>query len=480
MQGNIKVIYEKFLNSPTLNTWLSYSTKALSLFVVLPLILREFSASEISLWYLFATIISLQNLIDIGFKNTFIRFIAYAKGGVESLSLINISSGNDKLEPNTKLIGQIYSSMRFIYLFLLGILFLIISIFGTLSLKIPISKIEDQESAWVAWWIIVFVSCIKLYGNIYANLLDGLNKVALVRRWEALTSIAGIINSIFFLISFKSLLALVIANQLWVVISVFRNKWLCNSVKEEDSIFFTPTWTINKDLFKIIWTPAWRSGVSGIMSNGLNDFVSVLYAQIGNTVQVGSYLLAIRIITQIKEVSMAPFYSKIPYMAQLNSQGRKDELFKISQRGMFLSSLIFCMLSVIVGLFMNHALDIIGSNISFVKNDLWLLIVFAFFIHRLGAMHIQLYSTSNHIISHIADGVSGMIFIFFSYLLIPYLGLYAIPTAMICGYVGFYLWYSAIHSYRYLNVSMIDFEKKASLIPTLFLLLYVTLEIIFR
>mgnify|MGYP006210076807 CR=1 FL=1 len=50
----------KVWNSPTITTWLSYSTRALSLFIVLPLILKKFSEAEIALWYLFATIIAMQ------------------------------------------------------------------------------------------------------------------------------------------------------------------------------------------------------------------------------------------------------------------------------------------------------------------------------------------------------------------------------------------------------------------------------------
>lgn len=478
MQLKKGISIEQIRDSPTLNTWLSYSTKALSLFIVLPLILREFSAEEITLWYLFATIISLQSLVDIGFKNTFIRFIAFAKGGVLKIGTY-ISAPDTNIEESAsahRLIGNIYSSMRVIYLFLVSVLFLLLISAGSLSLKNPISKIADHSQGWIAWSIIVIVSCVRLYGNIYANFLDGLNKVALVRRWEALTSIMGIINSILFLIFYKSLLMLVIANQFWVVISVLRNKWLCSKVDENLFAKIPLSWSVDRGLLKEIWKPAWRSGLSGLMSNGLNDFVSILYAQVGNSQQVGSYLLAIRIITQIKEVSMAPFYSKIPYLAQLFSQGKKSELFKVAQRGMFLSSLIFVIGSISTGVLMNHLLDIIGSKIVFVPKELWLLIVLAFFIHRIGAMHIQIYSTSNHIISHVADGVSGVIFIVVSFLLIKPLGLYAIPIAMLSGYAGFYLWYAAQHSYRFMNTTMIEFEKKAAMIPCFLILLYLLIE----
>ena len=88
MELNKKIVtfIHKCWDSPTLNTWLSYSTKTLSLFIVLPLLLNRFSPSQVALWYLFSTVISLQGLADMGFKFTFIRIIAYGVGGAKDIS----------------------------------------------------------------------------------------------------------------------------------------------------------------------------------------------------------------------------------------------------------------------------------------------------------------------------------------------------------------------------------------------------------
>ena len=52
-------------NSPTLMTWGSFFSRALSLFIVLPLLLTRLRTEEIALWYLFITIISFQKRIFI-------------------------------------------------------------------------------------------------------------------------------------------------------------------------------------------------------------------------------------------------------------------------------------------------------------------------------------------------------------------------------------------------------------------------------
>jgi hypothetical protein len=110
---------------------------------------------------------------------------------------------------------------------------------------------------------------------------------------------------------------------------------------------------------------------------------------------------------------------------------------------------------------------------------MWALLGIAFFVHRFGAMHIQVYLSTNHIISHIADGISGIIYIVVSLVLTHYVGIYAVPCGMLAGYLGFYAWYAAKYSYRSLNIDFWTFEKKTSLIPVFIVVLYFTIAIFY-
>ena len=65
--------------SPTLMTWGSFLTRSLSAVLILPMVLRNFPKEEITLWFMFAQIISLQLLVDMGFTPTFSRLIAHGK-----------------------------------------------------------------------------------------------------------------------------------------------------------------------------------------------------------------------------------------------------------------------------------------------------------------------------------------------------------------------------------------------------------------
>ena len=478
MKKKIVELLKKSRDSPTINTWLSYSTKALSLFVVLPMILSRFSPQNIALWYLFFTVIALQGLADMGFKITFIRIIAYAVGGAKEIPNYAVRDMESIGAINWDLIARIFSLMKYIYKRVsLGVFFLLV-IFGTLSLLKPLSFVENKLDAWLAWGVIVLISVIKFYGTIYSNYLEGLNKITIVRRWEAITSIGAIVTSIIVLYYSNSLLWLVVANQIWVLVNMGRDILLCYKLDNGKFGELNLKHAFDKTLFNKIWAPAWRFGISGFMSNGLSNITSIIYAQIGSSANVASYLLAIRIISQIRDISAAPFYSKLSLFAQLRAKNRIKELIAIAQKSMFLSNMIFIIGSIAFGLSLHLILPHINSKVHFVDKWLWIILVIAFLIHRYGAMHIHLYSISNHIISHIADGISGLIFITVSMLLLPSLQLYAIPVGMIAGYLGFYAWYAGLHSYKFMNTSFLKFEIKSSVLPFCILILYIIINII--
>lgn len=461
-------------------TWMSYSTKALALFGVLPLVLNRFSSGDIVLWYLFSTIISLQSIADFGFRQTFSRIISYAFGGAKSIAVfkadkLNATSVLDH-QPNKLLLNQIVSTMKSIYLWLTLIVFVLMAIFGSWSMYHPIKDAANIDQAWWGWALVLIVSVVGFYGKIYLNFLEGLNKIALVRRIETLTSIGAILTSIIVLYVAPTLLNLVIVNQFWIIVVVVRDIYLCRKIDGGIYNEVAKKLPFDKQIFQQVWQPAWRSGISGFMSVGLTNLTGLIYAQVGNSAEVASYLLALRIINQIKEVSMAPFYSKLPVLAMLRVKSNLVELVRVCKRGMFLSHMVFIIGFIVVGLTSDVILKLIHSEVEFVDQKLWLLIGLAFFIHRFGAMHIQVYMSTNHIISHIADGVSGVLYIISSIILSQYVGIYAVPIGMLVGYLGFYAWYAARYSYRSMAIGLVQFELKASVLPLLLVTLYGAFE----
>jgi O-antigen/teichoic acid export membrane protein len=418
-------------------------------------------------------------LADLGFKATFSRIIAFAMGGAKDVAIFKGDAFVNDAKPNWKLIEKICSNMNIIYIFLTLLLIVIFFIFGSWSLLKPISLVQNTQEAWIAWWVIVFTTAIKFYGTIYSNYLEGLNKIAFIRRIESFMSLGAIFTTIAVLLLGGTILQLVIALQIWVILNVVRN-WYLARIVEEGRYKLFKSQVFDKVLFMKIWKPAWRAGISGLMSNGLTHITGILYAQVGAVDIVAAYLLALKLITQIREISMAPFYSKIPLLTRLRVEGNLELLKQKAQKGMFLGHMVFVIGVILIAVFSEDLLNAINSNVDFVSSEFWLLLSVAFFIHRYGAMHMQLYLTTNHVISHIADGVSGLIFIVTVFLTINIFDIYAIPIAMIIAYLGFYSWYAAYYSYKSICLSFFKFEMKTTIVPLTIFILFIILNFFYN
>ena len=101
------------------------------------------------------------------------------------------------------------------------------------------------------------------------------------------------------------------------------------------------------------------------MSYGVIQSSGIIYAQVGNTADVASYLLAMRFMQILTQFSVAPFYSKIPMYSRLYGEGKKAELLHIAQRGMRLSHWSFVLGFAGTALLAEPLLRYIGSTVAF-------------------------------------------------------------------------------------------------------------------
>ena len=214
-------------------TWASLATRSLSLVLILPLIITKLEKPEIALWYLFGAALSFQSLSYMGFSSTFVRIIAYAFGGSKTEELKNSDFSSDTerktLPPNWDGIGKILRNMNYIYFYLTFVMIAFIAV-TTILLVRPIGLTENVSNSWIGWSVIALGSIVALRGSIFMTYLEGINKIALVRRWDALFGVFGIISNLVVLLIFGNLISLVISSQFWFIANIPRNYFLCKSV----------------------------------------------------------------------------------------------------------------------------------------------------------------------------------------------------------------------------------------------------------
>ena len=459
--------------SPVLMTWGSSAARSLNVLILLPLIATRYGAAEIAVWYLFMSLFQLQLLADLGFSPTFVRVFAYASGGAGVSDLHRPGGKMPALagKHNWNAISRIWGTAREVYGRLTWAAVAGLVLIGTPLVWKPISAMADPTQGFASWAVIIGASTVVLRGNAYAGYLNGLNHVALVRRWEALINIFAIGTQVIVLISGGSVLMLTIAHQGWMVLNVARNRLLARWVHEGRMTRFDLT--SDPEVFRTVWPRAWRSGLGMAMGSVPLQATGLLFAQVGTSARVAEYMLSLNLLGAIRGFAMAPFYSRLPSLARLRAEGALAELIEVSKRGMSWSFWTLVALLVGFGVVGTELLSALGANVGLVPAPVWAAFGVAFLGERYGAMHLHLYSTTNHIVWHTANGVTGLLMLGLSAVGFAVVGVMGFPLAMTIAYLGFYVPYVVPKSLESIGCSLVDFDLPTVIGPAIVLLAYV-------
>lgn len=459
-------------HSATVASWTSLIARTLSMGFLLPFVLARFPVPEVALWCLLMSIRGYGLIADMGFSTTFTRVIAYALGGAEDIGgLIDASVISQSKGENIPLVAQLCSTMHHVYLRISLIWFVLLATAGTAFMIRPILQNEGNWTpSWLAWIFFVLTSSLGIYGNRFVSFLIGINKIAFYRRWEALFWMITFLAGLTVMIFKGGFLSLVFAVQGLIILQVGVNWFFYRRFSEA---YRTSAESFPRSgLFAAIWPNSWRCGLGVLIGTLVVQGTGIFYAQIGSSASIASYLLALNVIRILGQFSRAPFNTKIPILALFHARGELSRQKHIAEVGFRRCLFILAAGIIIVGFWADPLLSLIGSRVEFVDPCLWALLGLAAFSERYGAMHLQLYTTTNHIITHIANGVTGIFFLISAAACYPYLGLYAFPLCQILSNLGFYDWYAARHSYRAFQLRFREFEKKTSLVPFSMLLFY--------
>lgn len=456
-------LVKKAWNSPTLTTWGSLFIRIGSVLFVLPLVLRKLAPEYVVLWQLFSTLSTLYILLDFGFSVTFSRMISFARGGKAVSEMAFVSGNSSGNDTDIKSVYPLVSFARWIYPRLAVGLSLLFLFLGYISLKLPIKSIEKNSwLAWVSWGVVLITSSFSFWGNSYSAILQGMDRIPDLRRWEILIGIFQIVSTLIALLSNCSFFTFIFIFQIWTILGAFRNYWLVKYLYP-DLVTIVPE--KNNEVFSVVWPVVWRSGVGVLLSHGLVHMSGLIYAQIGEPIQVASYLLALKVISTISVFSQAPFYSKLPRMAKLRATGYFADLLKLAKREMLISHVVFMAASIAVLFSMPMFLDLLNSKTPFVSDRMWGLMSLAFLFERYGAMHIQLYTLTNKIVWHIVNGINGLLTIVIAIVLYPQIQEFSFPVGMLVSYTFFYAIVASYLSHKEFKYSRWALERSAFVAP---------------
>jgi hypothetical protein len=172
---------------------------------------------------------------------------------------------------------------------------------------------------------------------------------------------------------------------------------------------------------------------------------------------------------------MVPFYAKIPALTQLRAQHRLHDLRRMAARAMRRAHWTYVLGFVAVGAAGAEFVRLVGSTVAFIPTPLWVMFGTVTFAERYGAMHLLLYSTTNHVVAHLAIGIMVLVYAALATLLFHPLDWYGFAIAYAVANLTIVVPYAARLSYRSIGVRGLDFEREVGLAPAAVVLGYALL-----
>ncbi|MEP4535157.1 MAG: hypothetical protein ABJ004_18820 [Cyclobacteriaceae bacterium] len=370
-----------------------------------------------------------------------------------------VTNANSSEEISWNLVSRIFYTSKLLYL---GI-----SVFGALAIALICFLVLEESIAKnvilkdeivLTSSILILGSSTKLFGNVFLSILTGANKIPLINNWESLFGFINLTSSIILFFTVPNIFVIIINQQMWYILSVVRNYFLVKKTFPN----------LNKShfdvaIFKIILSSAWRSSLGILLGYGTIQITSLMLTRFESAEKVASYLLALRVVNLISDFSRAPFYSKIPEMTMLYADSKISQFFRVARKGMSTSLSIFALSVLAIGVFNEYALSLINSNTPFVSTEIWVVLSAGYFFERYGAIHIQMYSVSNHILWHLSNGITGLIYVACIFILYPSVGLISFPLAILISNLLFYCPFNSYTVYNFFSFSWKEFNMVSSL-----------------
>ncbi|NQX82438.1 MAG: hypothetical protein HRT66_10650 [Flavobacteriaceae bacterium] len=459
-------LFKRLWNSPTFTTWASLLVISLNTIIVLPMILIKFSSIETNIYFIFMTIGQIKNIFDFGLKGNISRLFSYSYAGVTDLDKLTTPEGSKK-EPNYELLFNLFNRAKLYYKYIFIITLVLVSFIIWLSVDSKVYENKDYIYSAIA---MVIGSCFFIYNNLYVSFITGINEVALIKRWEVLLKGLASISMIVVVTLYPSLLNIMLVLNIWIIINFISYSFIIKPFLKNKKSFVLDNKEVYTKLDKIIFGLSRRSFVIGLAGTGSKQIMNILIANFVAIDIANSYLFTERIFEQLKEVSRAPFYSKIPLFSKLRGQGDLKEMISKVRFSMSFSYWINIMGLATLFFFGDLVLSIINSKVLFINETTFIIMAVFLLLERYTSMHIQLYIfMTNKIVGQFRFILLGLSLALFTCLLYPLLGIVALPTASIISYMLFLTIYFSNKNYNEIKQSFYTFEKK-TIIPIITIL----------
>ncbi len=435
----------------------SYLGTAISLssyIIILPLIVRFLSSDLVGLWYVFVSIGAIASLFDFGFTYTFARNITYCWSGSRKLQKVDAEAA-DESETDFRLMKEILTTSKFVYLIIASIALVLLLTLGTLYILF-ISRDVPGNQHIIAWLIYSVAIFLNLYFNYYDSFLLGVGAVKRSNQNKVIARLAHIFVLIVLLSLGMGIIGASVAYLTYGTVFrwlgkhyFYRYENIGERLKEiTDSVKVSKI----KELFITIWHNAWRDGIIQLTIYATDQATVLICSAFMSLKETGVYSIALQIATAVAMISSVLYNT---YQPQLQSAYiNRDKLrMKQTMKKIVWSLILLFTLGTLGSIFVAFPLLQYVSPDICVSIPVFLGISISQFLIRYRNCYTTYFSATNRIIYMRAFVVSAITCVCISFILLSYFhwGVWGIICAQVFSQVMFNVWYWPLKAKREMN-----------------------------
>lgn len=453
----------KFRENPIAMTYLSYIVTFGSAIFVLPLVLVKFNAVEISIWFLFATIMGLAALADSGFGATLIRATSYFYSGAKKIpkNIEEFRKKEKKEDSSINILGivALVQTSNILYLAISAFAIIIVLVVGSFVVDNLISQSQNQDELWLAFYLLTATVFIRMQSVKWNSFLQGFDKVALQKQIETIFGSIKVLAFLLVLFLDMNILELVIADLLITLAIFITTKVKVNSLFSKWSISNTKKYKYDKEIMNSIFPSAWRFGLIGWGSYFINYGSSLIVSQLPDPKIITSFLVTQRIIFFARQLAQVPVYAKLPTIFQMMSKLQFLELKKFTAKAIRIGLAMLIVILISIGVLGNLLLDLISVEMRLVSTEVFIIMAISIVLEYHHAVHSQIYMGSNHVPFLFPSLISGVLILSIGYSIVETHGLMGIVLTQFFVQLSINNWYPVYLNLKLLNWKLLQYLK---------------------
>jgi hypothetical protein len=440
-------------------TWTAMGIRAGGQLLILPVLARSLPQADFELWLLFSTVVSIVMMSVFGFDLTFVRMIAFV--AVRSAPEGDPNARFPRTDFVKSRVGEVFYLLRRVFRYLAIAGFLLAAVGGSLAMMPAIARSSDPIEGWAAWALTSAGCGITLYGMTYTITLQGFDRIALLRRWEAIFAMGGLIAILVPVWLHPRLITVAVAWQAVGLIALLRNRYLCSRLNTD--LPHSPAFnrTPRRLLWRVICPVAWRSGITNVGSHGVIQASGLAYAVIPDPLNLPGYLLSLRLFQVLHQISSVPFLTQIPRLARQRATGDSAGQLRVIRRSMrrAFTCLIFGV--VAVSLFANPVFAA-GNEALEIRQEVWWILGFALLCHLHSTILAGLLAVLNRVVAHIGLVLFALGTGSIAVVLTPRFKDVGLSLSILAGSIAA-AGYASSRTYPFLKIDAWHFERTATI-----------------